>query len=96
LSKKGEIFLRHPALIASSFRSRPCDKKCKCGQGLGRPDIAVYARHQAGPGCDVLACNSPRAADQNPVKIEGRNFRIVNRSFTPGVEMLTLQKETEK
>jgi len=60
------------------------------------PDIAVYARHQAGPGGDVLAVSLPNRKNHNPLKSARPNFRIVNRSFTPGVEMLALQKEAEK
>lgn len=71
-------------------------KKSKRRQTPDCPDIAVYARHQAGPGRDVLAATLATRSNQKPLKTVRQNFRIVNCSFTPRVEMLTLQKETEK
>jgi hypothetical protein len=60
-----------------------------------RPDVAFYRFHHAGPGSDTELSRLSQRQIGNHLKNSRSEFRIVNYSFTPRVEMLAATKSRE-
>jgi hypothetical protein len=70
-------------------KGRNTDKSPEC------PDIASYRPQHAGPGSDTELSPVLWRQIGNHLKNPRRKFRIVNHSFTSGMELLACNK-TEK